>query len=98
MQWQEKARKLGDRKAYAEHAKTLRGPEPPPRLAYLYRWFLDLDSTRQTGVNGPEGFTYPMIDAWARLMDERPLPHEVSALMALDRAIRFPRNLDEKSV
>jgi hypothetical protein len=69
---------------------ALEGPLFPEELEYLWAWFEELDRTRTVGVNGPEGFTYPMIDAWARLTDRTPAPHAVEALFLLDVVMRHP--------
>lgn len=66
----------------------LEGPRFPDALAYLHEWFVELSAARGEGVHGPAAITYQDIDAWARLMDRQPEPHEVAALTELDRAYR----------
>lgn len=70
--------------------RALLGPPVPRSLAYLWRWFGELDMARGIGEYGLEAITYMQIDAWARLTNRKPLPHEVQALTRLDRAVRFP--------
>lgn len=69
---------------------ALEGPPYPEELRYLHEWFLELDSARGEGMMGLAPLTYPQVDAWARLQDRRPRPHEVRALFRLDLASRYP--------
>ena len=73
-----------------EARRDLEGPELPGTLHYLWGWWAELNGTRRVGQWGLEGITYQDIDAWARLTDRRPEPHEVQALIALDRAVLHP--------
>lgn len=66
------------------------GPECPEELEYLLAWARELARTRTVGMNGPDGFTYPMIESWARLTGHEPTPLEVEALFLIDGAMRFP--------
>lgn len=61
----------------------------PPAAVYLWRWFCELERTRQVGQHGVQAMTYLEIAAWARLTGREPLPHEVDALLALDVAVRL---------
>lgn len=70
--------------------RKLTGPEPPDAVAYLLEWTDELARTRTVGPHGVDGFSYPMIESWARLTDRSPLPHEVDALLTLDAVMRFP--------
>lgn len=64
------------------------GPQVPREVAHLWWWFLELERTTQMAEFGPQALTYCEIAAWAALMDRQPLPHEVDALLDLDRAFR----------
>lgn len=64
--------------------QALEGPPFPESLGYLYDWFVALSAARREGLNGPAALTHQDIAAWASLMDERPAPHEVEALLLLD--------------
>ena len=68
----------------------LEGPGFPERLAYLWRWFEELEQSREMGPHGLQPLTYVQIDAWARLTDRQPEPHETRLLMTLDAVMRFP--------
>lgn len=69
---------------------ALEGPPAPPELEYLLGWAIELGEGRRYGMNGPEPISYTDIDAWARLTGRAPAPHEVQALVLLDRARLFP--------
>lgn len=69
---------------------TLDGPPIPDAVAYLWGWYAELAAGRGEGLAGAAPITYADIEAWARLLDRRPSPHEVSALLELDRAVRHP--------
>jgi len=60
----------------------------PRELAYLWRWYRELERTRQISAHGLQSMTYAEIDAWARLTGRNPMPHEVDGLLALDAAVR----------
>lgn len=60
----------------------------PDALRYLHTWFEELSRSRTVGMNGPDPITYPLVDAWSRLTDRRPDPHEIEALFILDAAWR----------
>lgn len=81
--WSEKARR-GD----SEAAVLLDGPPFPDTLGYLHQWFGELSNARGMGFTGPAAITYQDVDAWARLTDQHPAPHEVAALFAIDAAWR----------
>lgn len=68
--------------------ERLHGPPFPAGLEVLWTWFNELRATRSVGMGGLEPLTYREVDAWARLTDRRPKPHEVQALMRLDLATR----------
>jgi len=66
--------------------ERLRGPGLPPEVAYLWDWFLELDSARTSNGFGLNPIGYTELAAWAALTGRSPLPWEVRWLMALDRA------------
>ncbi len=73
-----------------EYVAKLEGPPFPDALTYLYGWLLELDSARDVGMNGLKPFTYQQIDAWSRMTDRHPEPHEVAALLYLGRVFLYP--------
>jgi hypothetical protein len=75
--------------------KLLAGPPFPESVAYLWDWFMELDRSRTYGMGGPDPLTYQAIDAWARLTDRHPAPHEVEALFSLDLVSRHPDAIKE---
>jgi hypothetical protein len=62
----------------------------PVALRYIYEWWGELHQARRMGAHGLDPITYQDVDAWARLTDRMPEPHEVHALMRLDRAMIHP--------
>lgn len=70
------------------------GPQCPDELRYLLAWARELAASRSYDMNGAHGFTYPMIDAWARLTDRDPSPLEVEGLFQIDVAMRSPAKAD----
>lgn len=68
--------------------RALDGPDWPETLDYLHRWFYELHVTRGHDMNGPQSFTYPMVESWARLTGRSPDVHEVRALFAMDATYR----------
>lgn len=79
----------------ASAMKALDGPELPEPMEYLWDWFLELDRTRTAGMNGPDPLTYPILEAWARLMDRHPTPMDVDLLLQMDVVMRHPDILEE---
>lgn len=75
---------------------TLYGPVFPDALSYLYQWFSELSRTRGASMAGIAPITYQDVAAWAGLTDNRPLPHEVDAIMALDAEWRISMTPDEE--
>lgn len=77
---------------------ALEGPAVPWEVAYLWRWFLELERSREVVVIGDtvqlKPHTPSEIEAWARMSDRRLLPHEFDALVQLDVAMRFPEEAD----
>ena len=70
---------------------ALDGPEIPEGVAYLWAWFMELELVREVSEVGLSPIGYTEIDAWARLTRRTLWPHEVRALVALDLAMRAPR-------
>lgn len=59
---------------------------PPDGSASAWSAFIDLHRCRGSSGFGPAALSYRDIDAWMRVTGERPLPWEVAAIVALDRA------------
>jgi len=53
-------------------------------IMYLWEWFLDLNSTRQSGM-GMNAISYSEICAWCELTGNRPSPYEIRVIKLLDR-------------
>ena len=68
----------------------LLGPPFPDALEYLYEWLMELDGARDVGMNGLKPFTYQMLDAWARMTQRDPQPHELAALIRLGHVFLYP--------
>jgi hypothetical protein len=83
-------------RATAAQIEMLEGPPFPDVLDYLWEWHVELVRTRNVGMNGAEPLTYQAIDAWARLTDRQPLPHEVEALLQLDAVTRHPEAMEAR--
>ena len=66
----------------------LEAPEFPEDLAYLWDWTLELHGRSGVSMAGLNPLTYQTLDAWARLLERDPMPHEVEALILLDSALR----------
>jgi hypothetical protein len=62
----------------------------PVALTYLWEWWCELSLVRRAGMSGPEPIDYRDVEAWARLMDKKPEPYEVRALLQLDRVLLNP--------
>lgn len=78
-----------------QHAESIRkqtGITPPeleypdinPIINYVWEWFLELNSTRQSGM-GVSGITYTEIKAWCELTGNQPSPYEIKIIKSLDR-------------
>ena len=76
----------GDAKAIAE----LDGPPFPEELRYVHDWLLQLHGRSGLGFGGIAPLSHQEVEAWARLRDVAPEPHEVEALMVLDGVKRNP--------
>ena len=51
----------------------------------LWKWFMALHKTRQSGMNGPKPIRYKEIEAYSRLMGEGIEPRHVKILIAMDQ-------------
>lgn len=74
----------------------LDGPGVPDALEYLLDYYEELAFSRGVGWSGMEPLTYSDVLAWCHLMDHFLEPHEVSALMAMDAASRFPGKVERE--
>jgi hypothetical protein len=83
------------RRGHAGAAELLEGPEIPEALADLAEWSRELARQRQYHMSGPQPLTYQEVEAWARLTDRQPAPHEVRALMLLDLVWAHPEPEEE---
>ncbi|MDI7864097.1 hypothetical protein MRS76_19290 [Rhizobiaceae bacterium n13] len=66
-----------------------KGPSVPVIPAggdLLWKWFMALHRTRQTGFSGPEPIRYGEIEAYNRLMGEGIEPRHITILLAMDHA------------
>lgn len=77
-------------RGHAGAQTALVGPPIPEALAYLWDWLFELDAARGVTMDGLAPLTYQDLDAWARLTDRHPEPHEVRALLYLDSVLRHP--------
>lgn len=64
-------------------ARLLNRPHFPDIVAYVWRWFTELDSARQIGM-GINPLSHTEIEAWARLNRINLTPFEVRCIRALD--------------
>jgi len=71
-------------------AAKLDGPPFPEELRYLHDWLLQLHGRSGLGFGGIAPLSHQEVEAWARLRDVAPEPHEVEALMVLDGVKRNP--------
>lgn len=60
-------------------------PVPPEETAYLWRWFCEIASGRQSGM-APNPLMHGEIDVWFRQRRVRPAEWELKALRGLDAA------------
>jgi hypothetical protein len=51
---------------------------------YLWEWFLDLNSTRQSGM-GMNAISYSEIKSWCELVGVSLSPYEIRVIKLLDR-------------
>jgi hypothetical protein len=59
----------------------------PLQAEHIWRWFCELDASRQSGGFGPSPITYQDIDAYRRLTGEVMQAWEVRAIRAVDDAV-----------
>lgn len=72
-------------------------PACPEGLSYLKGWAYGLVGRCGYGPDGTASpLTHTEVESWARLLDLRLEPYEVTALMELDRALRNPGSLEEE--
>ena len=69
------------------HVPELDGPELPTKVAYLYRWFIELNKARSYGMNGPNPIGYKEIQSWAEMTKRKLSSFEVMALKEIDLTI-----------
>jgi hypothetical protein len=55
----------------------------PKEALHIWRWFLELDATRQNGMD-INPISYSEIAAWSKLTGNRPRRHEVEVLRQID--------------
>lgn len=64
----------------------------PVEVEHIWRWYVELDEERTAGMD-LDPITSPVIESWARLNRIRPIPFEVKALRAIDKAyMKFHRS------
>ena len=51
----------------------------------LWKWFMALHKTRQSGMTGPQPIQYREIEAYSRLMGEGIEPRHLKILIAMDQ-------------
>ncbi len=74
--------------ALAEHLRSREArPRVPEAGILLWNAFLELDSTRTFGSNGPRPITFEEIRAWCDLTGYRLPPHHVQILRAMDATL-----------
>jgi hypothetical protein len=54
-------------------------------ILYIWQWFCQLSSKRQSGMNGPLPTTFTEMKAWSEMTGIVPDPWEVSVLEQLDQ-------------
>lgn len=59
-------------------------PDFPDDLDYLWEWFLELHSARQSGGFGAAPISYLEMEAWSRLTDRELRDWEARAIRTLD--------------
>lgn len=64
---------------------SLDGPEMPDGTEYLWRWFLELSSSRGSNGFGPMPITYSDIYAWMTTTGSAPRKDEIDLIREMDR-------------
>jgi len=70
--------------------ELIQEPDIPGRVAYLWRWWSELDRGRRYGMNGAEPLAFLDIESWARLSGRRPTHTDIESLIAIDRVVLNP--------
>ena len=83
------------KKGHSEAIEALDGPEFPEVLDYLLVCYEELAVSRSVGMSGMNPISYSDIMAWSALLDYPLEPYEVSGIIALDSASRFPGKLED---
>jgi hypothetical protein len=79
------------RRGVASAIQALEGPDYPHSVHYLREWVTELHGqSGHTSVGTLVPLTFTTVDAWARMTGNRPAPHEVVALLELDRTLCYP--------
>lgn len=60
--------------------------EPPQTGEYIFEWFWELNSSRQSGFGGPLPLSYTEIAAWAAITGTIATRDEISIIRRLDSA------------
>jgi hypothetical protein len=76
--------------------KLLEGPRFPDDLAYLWDWAIALHGRSGVGMMGLLPLTYSTIRDWAGFEDVEVRPHEVQALLIIDRTLLYPSEEEVK--
>lgn len=66
--------------------EVMEAPDAPEVLWYLWEWYGELGTRRQSHGMGVNPISFAEIGHWARLTDRDPTPWEVSVLLRLDNA------------
>ncbi|NTI41610.1 phage tail assembly chaperone [Rhizobium rhizogenes] len=72
--------------ALKESLAMRKAPRLPAGGAMLWRWFLDLNSTRSYHFGGPNSIAYSEIEAYGRLHHIALQEHHIGVLRAMDEA------------
>jgi hypothetical protein len=64
---------------------SLDGPEMPDGTEYIWRWFLELSSSRGSNGFGPMPITFSDIHAWMAITGSMPRKDEIDLIREMDR-------------
>jgi hypothetical protein len=67
------------------------GPECPPGFEHLVDWSRELYGRSGVGMDGAAPLSFTTVRDWSALTGHSPSPWEIQALMAMDSAMRPPR-------